>query len=206
MAIEMVKIMARVTIGTGIVADTPYFSSVTNQILSFNVDKNRGKPGTFSASLKVLSGQVVGTIQGDTIVIEAGTDAGMPTIFTGYVKGVNISPCREDPSYVILNLTGEDALGRLAGKKFTRRCRSSRGVWVSIEAIARPGLRSGGFQYVKNDAWLDSIGSSVNELPDVIKTNNIPDPKKTSEKPPMNKEPDGEVSLSATFVNPDGGI
>lgn len=200
MAINLIKIRARITIGA-LVAGTPPLG-YANHILSFNVDKSRGKPSSFSASIKVKHEDVSGTITGDNITIEAGTSTSMPLIYTGIVKTVNMSPCREDPGFVILNLSGEDVLSRLQGKKFTRRCRSSRGMWVSIESIVRPGLRSGGFQYMPGEAYLDTIGASVNELPEVTKTVNIPDAKKTAEKPPENKEGDGEVSLEIQFTTP----
>lgn len=204
--IELVKVRARVSIGSDIIANTPYFAGVTNQILSFNVDKARGRSASFSASLKVLANQATGALSGDTIVIEAGEDTPRK-IFTGIVRGINISPCREDPSYVIMNVSGSDELSKLAGKKFTRRCRATRGTWVSIEGIARPGLRSGAFQYVPNKPWLDSIGASIDELPNVTKTQNIPNPKNTAERAPQNTGGDPEASLSVTFVTKeDGGI
>lgn len=198
----MIKIRAKITVG-GLTAGTPSMG-YPNHILSFSVDKQRGRPSTFNASLKVIHEYVTGTIQGSDIVIEAGTSTSMPKIFTGIVKSATMSPCREDPSFVVLNLAGEDVLSKLAGKKFTRRCRSSRGVWFSIEGIARPGLRSGEFQFVPNEPWLDSIGASVAELPNVTKTNNIPAYKDTAEKPPDNTKGDAEVSLDVVLTETGG--
>ena len=51
MGIHMVKVRARIEIGS-LRAGTPPLG-YANHILSFNVDKSRGKISTFSASLKV---------------------------------------------------------------------------------------------------------------------------------------------------------
>ena len=92
-----------------------------------------------------------GGITGTNIEINAGTSSVQNRIFTGIVRNVTISPNRDDPEYVILNVSGNDVLSRLNGKKFTRRCRSSKGVWVSIDNISRQGLRSGKLTYVPSE-------------------------------------------------------
>jgi len=194
----MVKIRAKIEIGS-LIAGTPPLG-YANHILSFNVDKSRGKVSTFSASLKVKHNDVTGTIQGSDIQISAGTTGAMPLIYTGIVKVANMGPCREDPGFVILTISGEDVLSRLNGKKFTRRCRSSKGTWVSIEGLVRPGIRSAGFQFIKGEPWLESTGGDLTNVGQPVQTNQIPNPSKQSEKINTSKDPDQEVSLSVTYV------
>lgn len=136
--IEAIKIRARLEIGQ-LNIKTPF-------VLSFNVKKSRGKISTFDASLKVKSEDISGPIVSETISIYAGEDGNLYNIFCGTVKRMNVSPCFDDPSYVVLNISGEDILSRLRGKKFTRRCRGTLACWAKIEGISRPGLRSGKFQ------------------------------------------------------------
>jgi hypothetical protein len=200
MAIHLIRIRAKIEIGS-LDAGTPPLG-YDNHILSFNVDMNRGKPSTFNASLKVKHSDVSGTITGDYIRIYSGTSSDMPLIYTGIVKAVNMTPCREDPGFVILNLSGEDILSRLQGKKFTRRCRSSRGLWVGIEGVARPGLRSGEFEYVANQPWIGTVGADVTEVGSVTKTKNIPSFKETAENVPMDTEGIKEASLDIEPVEP----
>lgn len=144
MAINMVKIRAIIKVGTTFTCQTPF-------IQRFSVNNSRGRPATFDASLKVANSDVSGNISGDNITIEAGTDdfSSLPTIFTGFIKQVRISPCMDDPSYVILNISGVDPLGYLDGKKYTRRCRATRGTFVTIDSVQRKGLKSGKFGYNK---------------------------------------------------------
>lgn len=194
MAIHLIKIRAKIEIGS-LTAGTPPLG-YSNHILSFNVDKTRGKPSNFSASLKVKHADVSGTISGDYIKIYAGTDSSMPQIYTGIVKTVNMTPCREDPGFVILNLSGEDVLSRLQGKKFTRRCRSSRGVWVGIEGVARPGFRSGYINYVPGQPSINTTGSELTKTGAVNKTENLANPGLRTEKAPSNTEGKKEVSLT----------
>lgn len=201
MAITMVKVRAEIIVGD-LVARTPSSTQQTNHILSFNVDKSRGKPSTFSASLKVIGNVITGGTSGSLITISAGEDSPSQKIFTGIVKAVNITPCKEDPGFVILNLSGEDVLSRLQGKKFTRRCRSSKGVWVGIEGIVRPGLRSTSFQFVPGGPWVDSVGSDVKQIDQPTKTNNIANPKEKSEKVPNNEAGSAEVSIDIVLVDP----
>lgn len=141
MSIEMIKIRAIITIGS--------FSVSTPFILSFNVRKTRGQISTFDASLKVEAGTSIPT--GDQVKIFAGTEGNEKLIFSGVVKKATISPCWDDPQYVMMNIGGEDVLGLLTGKKFTRRCKASRSAWVSIDSVVRKGLKSGKFTYKVDD-------------------------------------------------------
>jgi hypothetical protein len=164
MAIEMVEVRAKINIGTGLTAGTPPISGMLNHILSFNVDKARGQLSSFSASLKVRQDEVTGGILDNaSVVIYAGTSSNYLSnkIFTGLIKTVTITPNRDDPSYVILNISGTDILSRLNGKKYTRRCRSSKGVWVSIDNVSRQGLRSGKLAFEKNEQSLTMWGGDV---------------------------------------------
>jgi hypothetical protein len=158
MAIEIVKVRAIVNIGSGnLIAGTPPLG-YPNHILSFNVDKARGQISSFSASLKVRRSEVTGGLLDDASVsIYAGTDSSYLSnkIFTGAIKTVTMSPNRDDPEYVILNISGSDILSRLTGKKYTRRCRSTKGVWVSINGVSRQGLRDGKLAYEPNEKYLD---------------------------------------------------
>jgi hypothetical protein len=201
MTITMVKVRATISVGS-ITAKTPSSKSQGDHILSFNVDKARGKPSSFSASLKVDGNKVTGSTSGSRISITAGTDTVEFQIFTGIVKAANITPCKEDPGFVILNLSGEDILSKLQGKKFTRRCRSSRGVWVGIEGIVRPGLRSTSFQFTPGGAWLDSVGSDIKQIDQPNKTNNIANPREQSERAPNNEAGGSEVSIDIVLVDP----
>lgn len=142
MAIEMVKIRAKITVGS-LTVQTPF-------IRSFNVNKARGQISTFSAVLKVPHDTLSDSMTGGSVIIEAGVDSPGNKIFTGMVKQAKISPCWDDPYYVDLSISGVDRLFQLQGKKFTRRCRSSKSSWVSIMGVARPGLKSGKFKYVED--------------------------------------------------------
>lgn len=147
MSITMVKIRAKITIGTSFTCRTPF-------IQRFNVNKSRSRPATFDASLKVANSVISGNISGDSVTIEAGESASgdfsnLTTIFTGFIKQARISPCMDDPSYVIISISGIDPLGYLDGKKYTRRCRAAKGTFVTIDSVQRRGLKSGKFGYNK---------------------------------------------------------
>lgn len=168
-AITMVKIRARITLGGGtgsVIAETPgprlSDGTIDGMILSFNVHKERSKSSTFSASLKVkydvLSSNTIGDVH-----IEAGTeDGGINTIFRGVIKSAKVSPCNDDPSYVLINVSGSDVLSKLEGMKFTRRRRGTRVSWVSIDSVVRSGLRAGKFKYKTVDS-LDLMHTSDDE-------------------------------------------
>jgi len=195
MAIKMVKIRARITIGS-IIVETPF-------ILSFNVSLKRGQIGTFSASLKVhkddassdkLTGAVVG--------IEAGVDGRMDVIFRGISRHCDISPVWDDPSYVMLNLSGEDVLSILRQKKYTRRCRSATTAWCSIDGVVRKGLRSSKFKLRKGNV-LDVMNSDILENSANTSTQTMP----TSNNPVPRNNSGLSVATAATSVPPtnDGG-
>lgn len=170
MSIEMVKIRAHVELGN-VVAVTPSGNMASdNIIMSFNVNRQRGQISTFSASLKIRNDQVTGNIIGSEVVIRAGRNAASNLIFTGICRSVNITPCRDDPIFVILNIGGNDILSRLDGKKYTRRCRSTRGTWVAINSVTRPGLRTGKLAYIPLEPTIEPWGGDVERKNNVKQT------------------------------------
>lgn len=140
--LETVCINCTVSVG-GTSVSTPY-------IKSFSVNRSRGQQGTASASLKVKGS--IGAAGGGSFSISCNTNG---VVFTGTVVKASVSPCFDDPSYVIVNVEAEDAWRELTGKKFTRRCRTRLSRWAAIEGT-RAGLRSTGFQ--KQKAKESSIG------------------------------------------------
>ena len=166
MAIDMVKIRAKITIGT-LIVKTPY-------ILSFNVSKVRGQVSTFSASLKVSHSDVAGNIVGNSIKIEAGEDSPKTVIFQGIVRKATISPVFDDPNYVSINLSGEDILSLLKNKRYTRRCISTQSVWYSINGVTRKGFRSSKFKARKVDN-IQIMNTEAKENPAVTTTASVAD-------------------------------
>ena len=129
MGIETIPIRATITFGAYSVS-TPY-------ILSFNVNKTRTAVSTFSASVKVKYSSLP-SIKG-TVVIKAGVKGGMRTIFTGYVKTVQPSPCWDDPSYVTVSVSGVDELHKLENRRFTRRQIKTEQLYAVITGISQEG-------------------------------------------------------------------
>lgn len=160
--IEMVKIRASIVIGNFPPVETPF-------IQSFNVRKARGQASTFDASLKVSHEDISHSNLGGDVVIYAGRD-GTKKIFTGIIKKASISPCWDDPGFVFLNVSGADASSLLQGKKYTRRCRATKGTWISLDSIIRSGgLRDGKFSYDLDTVQVDP-GVSHNRILEQHKT------------------------------------
>lgn len=186
----MVKIRAKVSIGTGIVAGTPAPPTLyDNHILSFNVTKARGQISSFSCQLKVKAGEVTGNILGNSMIIEAGEGSPSNKIFTGIIRSINISPCRDDPLFVIMNLSGNDVLSKLEGKKYTRRCRSSRGMWIEITGVQRAGLKTGKLAYTPQDPTLETMSGDVEKKDNVTNTRTAPLPADKVDKLPQDAQP-----------------
>jgi hypothetical protein len=141
MSIKAVPCRAEISIGQ-LTVRTPY-------VQSFTVRRARGQVGTFDASLKVSHEEINGDISGGNAIVRAGVRDDLTTIFTGVVKSAKISPCFDDPHYVILSVQGCEYLGFLAGKKYTRRCRATNGLYCTIQSVVRRGLKSGKFAYDK---------------------------------------------------------
>lgn len=164
MAITRVKIRAKIE-GAGFSVETPY-------IQSFSVRKVRNEVSSFSASIKINRESFAddGSLEG-LIIISAGVKDNLKKIFTGIVRKANISPCWNDPTYVILNISGEDILSELRNKKITRRQIKEKGPWALITGIDRKGHRSDKFKYI-NRSKIDMSESGEVEDPNITKKNN----------------------------------
>lgn len=158
MGIELVPIRATVTLG-GLTVKTPF-------IQSFNVRKTRGQLSTFDASLKVASSDISASNMGGFVTISAGSSSERK-IYTGILKKSTVSPCWDDPGYVLLNISGTDVLSHLQGKKYTRRCRATKSTWISIESVTREGLRDGKFK--KEHQVLATMPSAIGEATQATK-------------------------------------
>ena len=179
----MVRIRARIKVGTSFTCETPY-------IQRFSVNKSRGQAATFDASLKVSNRDVLGNISGDSVTVEAGVYGNMPTIFTGFIKKVTVNPCYDDPSYVILSISGVDPMGFLDGKKYTRRCRATRGTYVTIDGVQRKGLKSGKFGYNKKSN-IEITSGDIDTKSQLTQTRDITAPK--TKKAPSDDKQQGAV-------------
>jgi len=163
MSIEVVPVRATVKLN-GLEIKTPY-------VLSFSVRKARGQISTFDASLKISHDDINSFVAGGSVSISAGVKGSEKKIFTGIVTQAKIEPCHDDPIYVILSISGKDVLMILEGKKFTRRCRATKGAFCTITAVVRRGLKSGKWAYADlNPITMDSgqpsqlgkTGTSIN--------------------------------------------
>ena len=190
MPIDRVKIRATII-------STPF-------IQSFTVNKRRGQISTFDAALKVSHDEVNSTITGDNVKIWAGEDIAGNLIFTGVVKQAKISPCYDDPKYVMLSISGTDTMGLLQGKKFTRRCRATKSAWVSITGVARRGLKSGKFAYQSDPRFYTSHGELSRESQATLYR---PDSSGNTVKPASPPRDDNDIppQLHVTPISPEAG-
>jgi hypothetical protein len=192
MAIEQVKIRARVEIGT--------FSVSTPFVQSFNVRKQRGQISTFDATLKVSHDTIGGGLTGDSVKIYAGSDNPSKLIFTGICRAAKTSPCYDDPKYVMLSISGSDILSLLQGKKYTRRCRSSKASWMAITGVIREGLKSGRFAFEKNVIEIDK-GTAFGEGKGVSKVPVLPSTDKVKPAIPEKPGKAKTVPIEVTLLN-----
>ena len=193
----MVPVRATVTVG-GLSCSTPY-------VVSFNVNRARGSISTFSATLKVRYGQVSNAVGGD-VKISAGTAGSERLIYTGICRSSNITPCRDDPSYVMLTISGEDILSELKGKKITRRCKSSKTTWIAITGVVRKGLKDSKLAYQKGSENFRMESPVTNEQDPVVRsvtTATVVGDKDVSETP--SRATDKGIILEVVAVEPDGG-
>ena len=168
---DMERVCVRSVIKIGsIMVKTPY-------IQSFNVKKQRGQISSFDASLKISCEEISDTnMSGGCVKIYAGYSDGreetqwwnmigepspingifIPIIFTGIIKTAKMTPCFDDPKYIILSISGTDVLGLLEGKKFTRRNRATISSWVAITGV-NPGLKSDKLTH-KNTPLMETNG------------------------------------------------
>lgn len=165
--LKLVPVRATISVG-GLHVSTPY-------VVSFNVNRARGQISTFSATLKVHNSQLSGAVGGE-VVIEAGPASNLNKVFTGICRSSNITPCRDDPAYVLLTISGNDVLSELQGKKITRRCKSSKTTWISITGLVRPGLKSGKLAYTPGKRNFHTESMIPREEDPVVRTpgTNIP--------------------------------
>lgn len=195
MAITQVKCRAEVSVG-GITVVTPY-------VQSFNVRKQRGQVSTFDASLKVPAG-TAGTLTGGDVTIRAGEGSATNLIFTGICRSAKVSPCFDDPQYVMLSISGADKLSLLQGKKFTRRCRSTASSWASITGVVRKGLKSGKFAY-NTESNFDINGGTLNKEDPTTGTRALNAVDGTSIGPPQSGENEGVAIIQAQVYNDELG-
>ncbi|MHA1833658.1 MAG: hypothetical protein ACTSV7_06665 [Candidatus Baldrarchaeia archaeon] len=194
--IEMVKVRATIEIGDAFRVATPF-------IQSFNVTKTRGQISTFSASLKVSGAG--SKIVGENIVIYAGEKNNEIKIFTGIVRRASITPCFDDPSYVIMNMSGNDVLSLLQGKQYTRRCKATAASWVTIQSVSRKGLKSGRFK-AKNEEVIQMSDAELSENRDLVKTIGVGkvDPWRGPDALSRGERKSGNVSFVVEHVEPAG--
>lgn len=189
MGITRVKIRAEVRVGITTIR-TPY-------ILSFSVRKSRGQISTFDCSLKVNSS--IGSLMSSTggpVEISAGEEGRPSDIFSGIVKKVTITPCFDDPEYVIMNISGEDVMCLIQNRKFTRRCVGSKTSWVTINSVSRKGLKSGKFKY-KKEPVLVVTEAELNDSSLVnIACNQAPKPFLKGEKSPASTGAAGAIIIT----------
>jgi hypothetical protein len=188
MAIERIKIRARI-IGGGLNAQTPY-------VQSFNVKKTRGQPSTFNCSVKMLA-HSVGAIRGQ-VEIYAGEGRSPGLIFTGVITKATISPCWDDPMYVIINASGTDVMKNLEYKKYTRRQRSTNACWCEITGVTRKHLKSQKFKYLRTADLLKLTDGDMNQKPEVTQTTQATDIMSSLGKDTQRGVPDSGVPLIYT--------
>jgi len=162
MPIEKIKIRARIEIGSFDV-ETPF-------ILSFNVNRTRGQISTFDARIKIADGDVA-DMTGGPIKIYAGSGYAGDLIFTGIVKKVSMSPCFDDPHFILVNLSGADVLSVLQNKKYSRRCIATETSWATIDNVTRRGLKSSKFKY-RTEPVVLITNSDIKETEQLISTAN----------------------------------
>lgn len=157
------KVRASIT-GGGISAQTPF-------VKSFNVRKTRGQASSFSCSVKVPAGSV-GNVRGQ-IQIRAGSPSASNLIFTGVITKATISPAFDDPSYVMVNITGTDVLKTLEHKKYTRRQMSSLACWCEITGVTRKKAKSDKFQYMRNLPSMSMSDGEMEQNSGIVQTSDI---------------------------------
>lgn len=187
------KIRASITLG-----GTTY---TTPDVQSFSVNKSRQSlSATFSASITIGASEVAG-VGGEEVVIKAGILGSETTIFTGVVRNASINPFWDDPSKVVLQISGNDIMYILDDKKFSRRAvTEGLSTWAEITGIARRNTVSkwswfrktaarGKIAYAGRHFWDNNEGK-------VVFTPNIGDPLE-----PFLAKPNDDlrdVTLSAT--------
>lgn len=181
MSIKGVPVRATITISNYIVVRTPF-------ILSFNVSRQRGAPATFDASIKISHDELRGAVAGGSIIIEAGTKGSEKRIFTGMIKKATINPCFDDPYFVRMDISGGDTLSMLEGKRYTRRCRATKGSYATIQSVTREGLKSKRFAYSDANNGFDITPGELEAENKVTNTTQGADIKNIGAPPPRQQE------------------
>lgn len=192
MAIEEVKVRATITIG-GLTVETPY-------VLSFSVTQNRGAPSSMSASLKVKGTSVASA--NDLVKVWAGTRGNLDRIFTGDLRKMTISPCWDDPSYIILNVEASDVLARLADTKFSRR-QHSQDVMFAVITSASTSHKSGRFNTINEPTKFQGTPEAMSPSP--AASNSGMSTQNRAGEGPQRREKDGLIP-STGFQVISGGI
>jgi hypothetical protein len=113
--ITLEKIRAEISFGA-LAFETP-------DVKSFNVTRSRGQlAATFSASVEVPATTVFPVDQ--DVVIKAGIEGDLKTIFTGKVLSITVNPSFERATTYVVNMSGSDRLHELEGKTISRRQRA----------------------------------------------------------------------------------
>lgn len=139
----MAKVIKTIKIRAKIEGDK--FSVQTPYIHQFSVTKRRGQMSSFSAVLKISP--IEAKDVGGDIVIHSGVEGSMEKIFTGIITRAVVSPCWDDPSYIMLNISGYDCLYKIKDVKYSRRLSDSRISWATIDGVVNRRLKSGKFKY-----------------------------------------------------------
>lgn len=165
------KIRAEMTIGDK-TFETP-------DIASFNVSKSRSSlANTFSASLTVPVTQRFST--GEQVVIKAGTQGNLKTIFTGQISTVTVNPAFERADSYTINLSGSDKLASLEGKTISRRqrTRAAQTFAAITQVTPKPQkgisldkrIGGGGSNQGSGTQQITSIDTNLREHSKVVKT------------------------------------
>jgi hypothetical protein len=140
--IRQEQIRAIIEIANLFTVETPY-------VRSFNISKQRGNIiSTFSATIEILVSDLLEVVDqsldlaGRTLTITAGLRDQEELLFTGEIRSVQVNPSWEKPEYFILNIGGRDVMGRLEGKRYSRRVKwDSAGVWAKITNVRTVRMR-----------------------------------------------------------------
>ena len=119
--IERQKVRARIELGS-IIVETP-------NVVSFSVTRARNQmTANFSASIRIDYNEIDSATElvAESIVIKAGLQYSLKTVFTGKVEKCVVNPIRTDASKVMLNLSGRDVLYILEGQNINRRLKTYR--------------------------------------------------------------------------------
>jgi hypothetical protein len=196
--ITIEKIRAEISFGA-LAFETP-------DVKSFNVTRSRSQlAATFSASVEVPATTVFPVDQ--DVVIKAGIEGDLKTIFTGKVLSITVNPSFERATTYVVNMSGSDKLQELEGKTISRRQRSrGASAFAAITGISgrRPqkGIslekrkQSGGSQQITNP------DTNIREHSKLVRTDRFSwDPFYTA-KDPEAVEGRGEEGVDVIDVKP----